>query len=93
MEVITIRKKELINAFRKYNKKVLDNPDAFNEKLDETEETATGQTEQLLEQVTEGHFEEELVEIKGNTISAFINHLKEHGVSVSEDLYESFFKA
>ncbi len=89
---ITLEKKHLVEATKKYNQNYLDHPDKYSE-IDGTEESAEAQVDHLLSWIPEGTMQEVKADIETEVVAGFIEFCEEEGTPIPEGYFETFFGA
>ena len=89
---ITIKKDALIKAMQDYNVDVTKNPGNF-EDIDESEDCANKQVEQLISYIPEHHQDEVMNDIQTNVVSSFMSFCEERGKKIPEKFFLEFFDA
>jgi regulator of sigma D len=90
MELIVVKKDELVKAYQRLN--VIKNT-TKHETPNETIIDAENQVNAMIGYFSEGHIEEETAEIKTTVVANFMEHCKKEGVNLTDSLFETFFDA
>tara|TARA_R110002020_G_scaffold475112_1_gene708605 strand:+ start:3578 stop:3853 length:276 start_codon:yes stop_codon:yes gene_type:complete len=89
---ITFERKHLVEAFQKYNKEMLENPEEFGE-IENTVECAESQADFLIGLIPEETIQEVEADIRTEVVADFIAFCEEEGTPVPDGYYETFFGA
>ena len=73
--LIVVRKKELGEAFQRWNLDVIENPGKHEEPTGSSDDSKL-QVEEIMGHITDGHIDEEFSEIRINAVSNFLDYCK-----------------